>query len=97
METVHGSAELALPKGLRDSLLWDYNSRYVSSMSRVNYLRLILQILNLCGVFQSFRLGTEQYNRFEAGELSGIDENRFEAGECVMKCSDVLCKLRGKF
>lgn len=67
-------------------------SRFFADREATN-LRLVLQILNRRGVFQSPRFGSEQDDGFEARELRGVDEDRLEAAQHVVQRANVYREL----
>lgn len=59
-----------------------------------NYLRLILQILNLSRILQTLRLRAKQNHCLHAGEFGWIHSDCLEAAQSLMQDSDVLNNLQ---
>lgn len=57
-------------------------------------MRLILQILNLCGILKAAGFGSKEHNGLEAGELSGIHQHRLVLAEDLVQCAHIGSQLR---
>lgn len=60
------------------------------------YMRLILQILNLCGILKAAGFGSKEHNGLEAGELSGIHQHRLVLAEDLVQCAHIGSQLRSR-
>lgn len=57
------------------------------------YMRLILQILNLCGILKAAGFGSKEHYGLEAGELGGIHQHSLVLAEDLVQRAHICSQL----